>query len=67
MADLLGYLNEPGESNAWKHSFAEKIDKVNVNHFAKLWVVITIISYHDMHGIAQWRYYQGHEPGGINE
>ena len=33
-------------------------DKVNVNQFAKLWVI---------HDIAQWQYYQGHEPGGINE
>ena len=60
MSDLLRYLDKPGENNDWKHPFAEQIrnsNKVNVNQFAKLWVV---------HDIAQWRYYEGHEPGGSN-
>ena len=57
MADLLRYLDEPGENNDRKRPFAEQIRnfyKVNVNHFTKLWVV---------HDIAQWQYCEGREPG----
>ena len=56
VAELLQYLEEPGEQHTWKHQFADSIRNfapVNVNQFARLWVVADL---------ADWRVYEGREP-----
>ena len=53
---LLQYLEEPGEQHTWKHQFADNTRNfapVNVNQFARLWVVADL---------ADWQVYEGREP-----
>ena len=60
VGDLLQYLEEPGEQNAWKRPFAESVrsfSAVSLAQFAKLWVV---------DDLADWRPYEEHEPAGID-
>jgi hypothetical protein len=56
VADLLHYLEEPGEQHAWKHQVAASVRQfapVNVHQLARSWV---------MADLADWQVYEGQEP-----